>query len=174
MDGAALPRGAPVRTGDGPAALDRSSRGFAIPAPVPRGAVPAWVRHYIGLPFQDLGRDRHGVDCWGLVRLVARERFGIEMPLWDGGYPGCDIRDMRAMATHVASALPLFAPVMVPADGDVVLVRVANLPVHVGLVVAPGWMLHAAFGRDCVVETIVTQTRPETAIEGFYRWRGVA
>ena len=32
--------------------------------------VPIWAGHYIGLPFRDHGRDRSGLDCWGLIATV--------------------------------------------------------------------------------------------------------
>jgi|GEM_PF-301356 len=144
----------------------------SIPKPVPRGELPAWVAHYVGLPFVDLGRDRAGLDCWGLVRLVGAERFGVQMPAWDGRYPDCERRHMRAMEGHVKAVLPAFERISPPDAGDIVLVKVGGLPVHVGIVVAPGWMLHAEFGCDSIAEPILRPNRPISAIEGFYRWRG--
>ncbi len=147
---------------------------FSIPRAVPRHELPAWIAHYVGLPFADLGRDRAGIDCWGLVRLVLAERFEVQVPAWDGRYPGCEPRHMRRMEGHVKRVLPLFEAVSKPEDGDLVLVKVGGLPVHVGIVVAPGWMLHAEWGCDSLAEEILSGKRPPGAIEGLYRWKGEA
>jgi cell wall-associated NlpC family hydrolase len=47
-------------------------------------AVPGWVADNIGLPFVEAGRDRSGVDCWGLARLVWCEQGGCVVPLLSG------------------------------------------------------------------------------------------
>ncbi len=39
----------------------------------------------LGIPYQHNGRDRNGVDCWGLVRLFFQE-LGINLPISDGQY----------------------------------------------------------------------------------------
>jgi cell wall-associated NlpC family hydrolase len=48
--------------------------------------IPGWVEQYIGIEFRDLGRDRDGCDCWGLVRLVILKQARVELPSLATGY----------------------------------------------------------------------------------------
>ncbi len=152
---------------------------------------PAWAAEYIGIPFAERGRTRAGCDCWGLVRLVLAERFGIELPSYADGYEtvkdhgrlveliqagkgittteaqrhgeprrDCWLRAERA--EKPVGSRCLCASVVKPAwlevergaeqAGDVVLLRLRGLPIHVGLVVARGWMLHVEAKVDSVLE----------------------
>ena len=46
--------------------------------------LPAWTADYVGLPFKEGGRDRQGLDCYGLLRLVINERFAGTVPEYEG------------------------------------------------------------------------------------------
>jgi cell wall-associated NlpC family hydrolase len=49
-----------------------------------------WATSYMGLPFVDRGRDRKGVDCWGLVCLAFKEQRGETIPEFEGVSPDDD------------------------------------------------------------------------------------
>jgi len=151
---------------------------------------PAWARQYVGLPYRDFGRDRSGVDCWGGARLVAREQFGLEVPSYVGAYAGVGCgptlaaaAERRALAALIAgeaaagwralwrraSGVPFAAAGEIP--GDFLLMRQGGVPCHVGIVIAPGWMLHVERGLDMALDEY---RRPHRApsLEGVYRYGG--
>ncbi|MGA9723298.1 MAG: NlpC/P60 family protein [Candidatus Binatus sp.] len=100
---------------------------------------PAWVNDYVGLPFRSLGRDRAGVDCWGLVCLVYREQFGREIPAYSESYASAYDRAEIDALIRGATATPDWQRVErgKEALGDLVLIRCGGRPTHVGIVVDP-------------------------------------
>ncbi|NAZ37141.1 C40 family peptidase [Rubellimicrobium sp. CFH 75288] len=132
---------------------------------------PAWVAPYIGLPFAPGGRTREGLDCWGLCALVWSEQFGRDLPPYDGPawVPGLPAGSVEAAATAYARR---FSPVPLAEaeEGDGLLLRVLGAPIHAGLIVAPGWMLHIERGCDSVVERF-DGPRWARRVVGCYRWR---
>lgn len=38
-----------------------------------------WSTDYLGIPWKTGGRERDGLDCWGLARLVYADQLGIPM-----------------------------------------------------------------------------------------------
>lgn len=38
------------------------------------------MRRYIGIPYEHQGRSMKGLDCYGLVVLVYKDKLGIELP----------------------------------------------------------------------------------------------
>ena len=55
-----------------------------------------WWNRYIGTPFKAFGRTMEGCDCWGLLRIVYREAFGIELPSYVSDYTATDARQELA------------------------------------------------------------------------------
>lgn len=131
----------------------------------------------VGLPYVDRGRDRAGVDCWGLVTLGFDVLAGIELPSYAGLYASAgemaeiDGLISAAQASAAWSAVPGYEVRPL----DVVAFRRGHLTAHVGLVIDPrrSFMLHAAHGHGSRLE-------PWTApiwisrLAGFYRHASLA
>lgn len=129
--------------------------------------IPLWVKDYIGIPFARHGRTHTGVDCWGLVRLIYADQFGIHLPDYSAEYD--NPRDAAEVGAVIAAEKDIMWPVDQPAFGDVVLIRLDGWPSHVGLVVAPGHMLHVTEGASTAYESY-DSIKYGRRVLGFYRY----
>jgi cell wall-associated NlpC family hydrolase len=97
---------------------------------------------YVGLPCKDNGRDRSGLDCWGLVRLVFAEQAGIILPSYSDLYVTTE--DSEAIADLIAHRMEPWREIderaVRPLDG--VMMRFGKSECHMGLVVRRGFVLH--------------------------------
>ena len=114
--------------------------------------IPAWAGAYVGIPFVDLGRDRDGCDCWGLVRMILAERAGLLLPCWATAYESEANRHRVLRHAAEQKTAGTWRRIEPPCERafDVVEmsqpVHIGNgwgfLPIHAGLVVTPGWLIH--------------------------------
>ncbi len=110
-------------------------------------AIPNRAADYVGLRFRACGRDRSGLDCWGLLITVLREQFGKVIPPYDGisFEEGCDRATLAAfMHAHKTDWIEVPSGEEQPGDG--ILLRMMGHPIHVAVVVARGCMLHIEQG----------------------------
>lgn len=127
-----------------------------------------WYNNYVGIPYQDKGRDRSGVDCWGLVRLVYAEQYNIELPSFVDSYENSiaqlieEAVNANKESWHLADE---------PKTGDVVLFNILGHASHLGVYVGSGYFLHAAEGsRQSVIEKL-NHPSWSRRLQGFYRYR---
>jgi len=126
------------------------------------------MNEYVGIPYKAGGRDRDGCDCYGLVRLVLRERFGKEMP----EYGECISHGADESYRLISDDMPLvdaFRP-DVPQAGDVVVLKMRGQPSHIGVYLGGGKMLHTLAEHDSAIES-VDGPKWVKRIEGYYRVR---
>lgn len=130
--------------------------------------VPEWVGAWIGRPFRDKGRGPDAFDCWGLVRAVLRDQFGIALPDYADAYT--ESHDHASVAEAVESGLrDGWQIVRQPKCGDLIVIRVAGRPWHCGLMVTPERFLHVPDkGTSCIerLDSVIWTRR----IEGIYRY----
>ena len=120
----------------------------------------SWLNDYIGLPYQLNGRGVSGVDCYGLLCLVFRDRLGVDLPDWraaDGSAKAAiTILQKQIENERVGgNAREIFAPV----DWSVVTVHRAARAHHIGLAMRCG-VLHSdhAYGAEwCPLDRFKTQ-----------------
>lgn len=109
-----------------------------------------WTAEYLGRPWKNGADGPDAFDCYGLVRAVYRDRYGVEMPV------------VSADATRVLACLHAardyadysqWEAVTVPQDGDVLLMGCARHPHHVGVLVE-GRVLHSVEGAGVLLQTV--------------------
>ena len=130
--------------------------------------LPSWVAEYCGLPFKEQGRSREGIDCWGLARLVLLEQLGLETPDYSAAYD--DVADKVVIPQVIRAGLEAeWEKVAVPQPFDLIILKVAGNPMHVGLVVSTDSFLHAPEGKLMSLPERFTDRIWKNRIEGFYR-----
>lgn len=114
---------------------------------------PTWVSEYVGLPFLERGRTPEGYDCWGLCRAVLAAQFDIALPSYAEGYESVADHE-RLTGLIEAGREQDWSEIAAGQEqpGDVLLLRMSGLPIHVGVLVSPGWMLHTRAATGAVLE----------------------
>jgi cell wall-associated NlpC family hydrolase len=123
-----------------------------------------WWLKYIGLPFLELGRDKSGCDCWGLVRIVYEEELGIALPSWSAHKT---LNDRALVRDELEEAHKLFQKIESPEPFSLVLASSSVTVLHVGIATEDGRMLHTTKGKDACIERWSVF---EKQLKGFYRY----
>lgn len=129
-----------------------------------------WSTNYIGLPYADLGRDRNGVDCWGLFRLVMWEQHGIDLPSYVDGYAGAAEKAEISALIGGAKGHDYWCAVEIDIrEFDVIVFRRGLQDSHIGVAVSATKFLHIVEGR-CVVIEDFTKGRWAQRMVGAWRY----
>lgn len=98
----------------------------------------------IGTPFLHRGRDPAvGLDCYGLLVLLYRQRWNIALPHYATDGSRRHVAEAAGMIAADAAANWIELGPGVEQPGDVVLLRRYGRPLHIGIVLGPGRMVHA-------------------------------
>lgn len=117
-----------------------------------------WWGAYIGLPYTEC-------HCWELVRRVYAEHLGIHLH----PFAEIDPDNLREVVRHMAAGEREWTRVDTPQPFDVVVMRRHRLPIHVGVVTRPGWVLHTERETDAV-HVPVGHVTVAGRILGYRRW----
>lgn len=129
-----------------------------------------WVKHYVGIPFISGGRTKTGCDCYGLVRLVLQEQYGIVLPELSDDYT--DALNIGETSRLFAEQLPVLSADRLPEPEEqaVALITEQGYPCHLGIVAGSGYILHTGAKTGAVCQR-VTHPGLRGRIEGYYRVR---
>jgi cell wall-associated NlpC family hydrolase len=125
-----------------------------------------WSNEYIGIPFENKGRDREGCDCYGLVLLIYKEQYKIILPTIDEYKDALDKKDINK---YVDKYQPIIQGTKLekPEEGAIVLLGSESLSDHVGVVLSDNMMIHTTEELGVVVEEL-SSTRIRNKIKGYY------
>lgn len=114
----------------------------------------SWASKYVGIPYADHGRDRDGVDCWGLACLVYAEELGITLPSYAGAYASAEeISDVDAILRGAPERREWLS-VRCARPFDLSEFRAGAYRSHVGIMVNSDLMLHVHAGRAALCERL--------------------
>ncbi|MCL2174971.1 MAG: NlpC/P60 family protein [Treponema sp.] len=127
-----------------------------------------WVKKYIGIPFLSNGRTLKGCDCYGLIRLVLRNEYGIELPELSNDYSSA--LNVEETAMLFAEHRPVIAAEKIDKSEEKALVVITErgFSAHVGIAAGGGFVLHTGMKTGSVCQR---ESHPglRNRIEGYYR-----
>lgn len=127
-----------------------------------------WQNKYIGIPYKDHGRDKAGIDCWGLARLIYKEEFNIDLPSFseDNFY---NSEDSTQIAEIFAQNMEGWAKSEVPSPGNLVLFRIMGDISHIGIAISATHFIHARENYSSAIEAF-DSINWKHRCEGFYKY----
>lgn len=124
---------------------------------------------YIRIPFREHGRGPYGVDCWGLACIIFREELNIELPPMDGDYE--DTRDKKISELIKSGSVSWnVVPCGQEKPFDIAVFRMLGRPMHIGIVVKPGRMVHCERGSGVYLTDYNKEGQWNKRLESFYRY----
>lgn len=111
-----------------------------------------WHSSYIGLEFKLDGRDRSGIDCYGLVCLVYKEQHGIELNQFTGIFIDHTPKTILKIADVMTKDRDNWISANNIEEFDMVQLRTGRHAFHVGVAVNNTSFIHVEDGISCVLE----------------------
>jgi len=126
------------------------------------------VNQYIGIPYKHMGRDKSGLDCWGLVKLIYKDI--LDIVLWDIGEEYPENWSFKGKDLFMENYRKQWKRVTEPQTWDVVLLRNGGEVInHAGVMLKKGTFIHCI--KTGVVLSDVSEKIWKPQVAGFYRYK---
>ena len=125
-----------------------------------------WYNDYVGIPFLAKGREKTGVDCWGLVKLVYEEQFNTILPSFADHY---EYDDTERIAELTAQYKEAWEVTIEPKPGSVILFKVLGHVSHVGIYIGNNNFLHCRENHSSAIESL-DSINWNKRIAGYYNY----
>jgi cell wall-associated NlpC family hydrolase len=109
----------------------------------------------IGTPYEVL-------DCWGIAREFYIMEFGIELGRYYEEIP--NDRDIARDLIYTNKGD--FKKVLVPAFGDIILIKLFGVESHIAVYLGEGKILHTSKHHGCYIDNL---SKWEKLVTSFYR-----
>lgn len=126
------------------------------------------INDYIGIPFKVHGRDKSGLDCYGLVRLFYQNELGVILP---DTLDYIDNINSYNAARKTVQDTGKFVKIENPEFGAIGLFRFMGMPTHVGVYIPNGKLLHVKVKSNSVLQKIESCWLGKR-LEGWYKFLG--
>ena len=116
---------------------------------------------FIGIPYKHLGRDFSGVDCYGLITLVVKELFSINLPDFTDLLYSKDRFDISSKEDHILNSIGVvWIPIGRPYHIFDALIFNSNednsMSTHTGLYIGDEKFIHIVDNQTSMVSTLDT------------------
>lgn len=131
-----------------------------------------WAFQYMGKPWVSGAQGPEAYDCWGLVRAVQREQYGLNLPIVQ-----IDATDTSAIkaAFHHHPEFVHWEQVQDPQEGDCVITKSSpDHAEHIGvwINVGSGRVLQCVYGAGVIAISLEATRRMIGQHIEFWRHRG--
>lgn len=90
--------------------------------------IESYLNEIIKIPYLDLGRDKNGCDCYGLVRLIFKDLTDYDLPLFASVHPN----DKRLL-TNIVNTQTEFHETTIAKHLHLVVVKNSSIATHIAI-----------------------------------------
>ncbi len=131
------------------------------------------IKDLIGIPYLAGGRDKNGIDCYGLF-IEVMKRFGVAVPDFADIVAVCDntIGRSKILQDQIDNE---WEKISEPESGCAVAIAMdyenPDIIQHLGVYVGKGKIIHI-FRKMGVILSTIDNPMIKNRIRGYYKWKG--